>query len=151
MCVTAQNAQCKRWREDQMNLDEAIQAAERLLPGTPAPDDQSDPRWKAIIAVGEHIETSPEPIWVFTARWGSHQSDDVRGAVSTCLLEHLLEHHFDLIFPRVEDLAMRNPLFADTFTSCFSFGQAKLNSDKIDQLAEACRKKHANHNLHRTR
>ncbi len=82
-------------------VQRAIARAERILPGTPAPEGKRDPRWQAIIRVGEFIETQPEAVWQFTHRWGKHAQRDLRSAVATCLLEHLLEHHFDLMFPRV--------------------------------------------------
>jgi hypothetical protein len=40
-----------------MTLQEAIAAAEVLLPGRAAPDGRIDPRWQAIIAIREFIET----------------------------------------------------------------------------------------------
>jgi hypothetical protein len=30
-------------------------------------------------------------------KWGSHEDEDVRAAIATCLLEHLLEYHFKLL------------------------------------------------------
>jgi hypothetical protein len=78
-----------------MNAQLAIQEAEAILPGTAAPAGESDPRWQAIIAIGDFAETDPEPIWAFVVRWGNHADEDLRTAVATCLLEHLLEYHFD--------------------------------------------------------
>ena len=103
---------------------EAIAAADAILPGAAAREGQIDPRWQAIIRVGEFIETQPEPVWQFAHRWGRHAQRDLRMAVATCLLEHLLEHHFELLFPRVRRAAMESPRFADTFSSCWWFGQA---------------------------
>ena len=108
-----------------MTVQKAIRAAERRLPGHAAPEGEKDPRWQAIIAIGEFIEKEPEPIWPFVLRWGSHEDEDLRAAVATLLLEHLLEYHFDLIFPRVEAAARSNPWFAKTTTQCWKFGQAK--------------------------
>ena len=42
------------------------------------------------------------------------------------MLEHLLEHHFELIFPRVGKDALSSVRFAKTFEMCWSFGQALL-------------------------
>jgi hypothetical protein len=55
--------------------------------------------------------------------WGQA---DVRSAIACCLLEHLLEHHFDALFPRVRRAALASPRFADTFSSCWAFGQTNL-------------------------
>src|SRR5581483_10911837 len=72
-----------------------------LLPGEPATGGQ-DPRWQAVIAVGEYIETEPEAVWSFIRRWGSHPQEDLRDLIATCLLEHLLEHQFRGLLPAGE-------------------------------------------------
>lgn len=120
-----------------MGVAEAIREADALLPGVPAGEGQ-DPRWQAIIAVGEFIESEPAAVWGFIRRWGGHPQEDLRDAVATCLLEHLLEHHFAAYFPRVEESALSNPLFADTFRRCWPFGQAlePANADRYTALAE---------------
>ena len=106
-------------------VNEAIRRANSILPGRPAPDGQIDPRWQAIIAVGQFIQTEPEAVWAFVERWGKHANDDLRMAIATCLLEHLLEYHFALLFPCVERQVSRSKRFADTFSHCSKFGQAK--------------------------
>ena len=110
------------------NAQEAIRRAETLLPGVPA-DTGIDARWQAIIAVGEHVEGEPEAVWEFVQAWGSNSQEDLRAAIATCLLEHLLEHHFAAIFPRVQQRALADPLFADTFLRCAQFGQAEEPSN----------------------
>jgi hypothetical protein len=119
-----------------MTINEAIREAERILPGVPAPEGEQDARWQAIIKVGEFIETHPDHVWEFSLRWGSSECSDVRMAVATCLLEHLLEYHFDSIFPRVAKAVKRNRYFADTFLFCGKFGQSELpgNSRRIEGL-----------------
>jgi hypothetical protein len=119
-----------------MTADEAISRAEQLLPGTPAADGEEDPRWQAIQEVGDFIPSHPLPVWRFAQKWGCHSSDDVRMAIATCLVEHLLEHHFDLLFPEVEAEALRSKYFADMFRRCSKFGQAQAcrNAKRFDQL-----------------
>ena len=119
-----------------MTVHEAIKAAEQVLPGQTAPDDQVDPRWQAVIAIGKFIEQEPEAIWPFVARWGSHPDEDLRTAIATCLLEHLLERHFDLIFPLMEAAARTNALFGETTAMCWKFGQAKdpERAQRLDKL-----------------
>ena len=125
------------------SVQEAIRRAHAILPGIPAPEGEEDVRWQAIIEIGCHIESNPDEIWEFVARWGCHPQDDLRAAIGTCLLEHLLQYHFDLIFPRVRTLAESNRLFSDTFSSCWKHGQAELpaNSKKWDALRKSCRSK----------
>lgn len=111
-----------------------------LLLGVPVAAGQ-DPRWQAIIAVGEFIESEPEAVWEFTRRWGCHSQEDLRDAIATCLLEHLLEYHFAAYFPQVGQLALADPLFADTFRRCWQFGQALEpgNAERFAALAERLR------------
>jgi hypothetical protein len=125
----------------QVSVQETIRKAERILPGVAAPDREKDPRWQAVIAVGEFVETNPDEVWEFVARWGGHEDDDLRSAIATCLLEHLLEYHFALIFPRVEKAAKKGRLFADMFCRCGKFGQSEVpdNAKRFDQLKDKCR------------
>src|ERR1041384_7653640 len=88
---------------DTMTVYQATRKAERVLPGKQAPEGQLDARWQAIIAVADHIEDHPDEVWSFARKWGAHASPDLRAAVATCLVEHLLEHHFDHIFPLVTE------------------------------------------------
>ena len=119
-----------------MTAVKAISDANAILPGIAAPDNAQDPRWQAIIAIADFVQTDPDPVWTFVARWGRHADADLRAAVATCLLEHLLEYHFPLVFPRVEDLVRRDPNFADTFAMCSKFGQSELpeNASRFDAL-----------------
>jgi hypothetical protein len=126
-----------------MAVESLIECAESLLPGTPAPDSEDDPRWQAILRISEYVESHPEEIWAFVLRWGRHEDEDLRAAVATVLLEHLLEHHFAVIFPRVSSEAMANEYFADTFRRCWKFGLAERpeNSRQFDALVAEARKR----------
>lgn len=117
-------------------VQQAIAAANVILPGVPAPDGDEDPRWQALMRIAEHIEGEPDAVWTFVANWGCHEDDDLRMGVATCLLEHLLEHHFRAIFPLVETLCGRSERFADTFRHCWKFGETKVpvNEDQFDAL-----------------
>jgi hypothetical protein len=93
-------------------------------------------RWDMAAMLALHVEASPEEVWAIVARWGCSDEPDTRMAMATCVLEHLLEHHFELIFPRVEALALADARFADTFSSCWKFGQNKevANSARFEAL-----------------
>ena len=125
-----------------MTVQEALAAAEQLLPGIPEPDGVEDPRWQAIIQVGMFAEQEPEAIWPFVLKWGSHEDEDVRAAIATCLLEHLLEYHFNLLFPLVETAARSNVWFAKTTSQCWKFGEAKepANAARFDRLCSEIRR-----------
>ena len=77
-----------------MSVHNCIRATDCILPG----NSQDEDRWQAVIAIGEYIESDPEPVSDGVHRWGKHPLEDFRTAIATVLLEHLLEHHFDLIF-----------------------------------------------------
>ena len=63
-------------------------------------------------------------------------------AVATCLLEHLLEYHFDHFIARVEDRARADALFATTVSCCWKFGQSEdpKRAARFDRLIAATRK-----------
>jgi hypothetical protein len=126
-----------------MSARKTIERAERVLPGTEAPEGEVDPRWQAIIDVAEHISGEPEAVWAFIERWGQHEDADIRAATATCALEHLLEYDFDAFFPRVAAAARSSPAFADTVLRCWKFGQAETpaNSARFDALQEECSKR----------
>jgi hypothetical protein len=51
-----------------MTVTEAIAAAEQILPGQAAPENAEDPRWQAIIRVGDFIVTDPQECLAFALR-----------------------------------------------------------------------------------
>ncbi len=122
------------------SVQETIQEAERLLPGVAAPDGEVDPRWQAIIHVGYFIQTNPDEVWQFIARWGAHDDKDLRTAIATCLLEHLLGERFEEYFPKVQAAARDSALFADMFTRCWKLGEAEQpdNAQLWESLVTDC-------------
>jgi hypothetical protein len=128
-----------------MNAYEAIRAADNALPGEVTAEGAVDPRWQAIIAVGNFIETDPGPIWEFIERWGVHPDDDLRMAIATCLLEHFLEFHFEAFFAPVKALVRSNPMFAETFSWCSKFGQSEVptNAALFDTLKREASRRHS--------
>jgi hypothetical protein len=123
-----------------MTVRKAIAEAESILPGRKSPEGRKDPRWQAIIEIGMFIPTEPEAVWNFVERWGHHRNEDLRTAIATCLLEHLLEHHFLTFFDRIKARARQNRQFADTFSHCWKLGQSRevQNADHFDELAKEC-------------
>lgn len=119
-------------------IDEAIAVAEAILPGVAAPDDEADPRWQAIIEIGHYIEDEPEKLWAFIDRWGSHEDDDLRAAIATCLLEEILSEHFDLIFPRVQVRIKDDPIFAEMFCMCWIEASPE-NRERFESLKRTVR------------
>lgn len=68
--------------------------------------------------------------------WVGHEQVDVRSAIATCLLEHLLERHFEHVFPAVEKAVGREELLRDTLGRCFKLGRAldTPNARRMDDL-----------------
>jgi hypothetical protein len=108
-----------------MTAKTAIAEAEAILPGKVAGARETDPRWQAVIKVAQFIEHEPESVWPFILRWGSSPDSDLRMAIATCALEHLLEHHFDAFFDRVDRAAREDGWFADCVRSCWKFGESE--------------------------
>jgi hypothetical protein len=52
-------------------------------------------RWAA--AATEYVYTDPDRIWPLAIRFGSSDILDIRQAIASCVLEHVLEHHFDAL------------------------------------------------------
>ncbi len=122
-------------------VNDAVREAESLLPGRAAADGEKDPRWQAIIKVGEYLPTDPEVIWPFIKRWGSYPDDDLSDAVACCLLEHLLEEHFEAYFPLVAELARSDTRFCRTVLMCWPFGETDQprNRNRFDELKKGLR------------
>jgi hypothetical protein len=110
-------------------IKQAITKAEKLLVGNTAKEEKLDRRWQAIIEIGEYIQTDPQEVWLFIRKWGTHSSEDIRMAIATCLLEHLLEYQFSEFFPKVREACYQSKLFATTFSMCAKFGQAELSEN----------------------
>ena len=110
----------------------AVARAEAMLSSA-----DNDTRWQGAILLGQFCETAPETIWPSVVRWGSSTDDDMRTAIATCVLEHVLEHHFDLFFDRSRAIiAAGNQAVADTLRQCWRFGQTELpaNKTRLDEL-----------------
>jgi hypothetical protein len=103
-----------------------------------------DRRWQAIIRVGEFIEDEPDAVWAFVERWGKHAQADLRMAVATCLLEHLLGAHFELLLPRVREAAKSSVRFAQMLETCWRFGEAEVagNGERLGRVKREARRRH---------
>jgi hypothetical protein len=125
-----------------MSVRETIAEVEGTLPGKAAPDGEVDPRWQGLIRIEDFIEEEPDEVWEFIVRWGCHEDEDLRAAVATLLLEHLLARHFEIFFPKVATAVQKNTLFGDTFARCWKVGQSKqeANAKLFDELRKSVRR-----------
>jgi hypothetical protein len=134
----------------QSKVQRAIARAERVLPGRETKRGVC-PRWQAIIAVGEFIESDPIPVSEFALKWARRRGRDLGTAIHCCLIEHLLEHHFELVFPRMRKAARESArvadLFIDLWKSPFVFGQATQpdNLKRLRRLSSELRRIHSQH------
>ena len=100
-----------------MSVDAAIEKAKSTLAYSPV-DRGEDPRWQAIIDVGEYLESEPERIWSFVEELHDTRDEDLRAALATCLLEHLIADHPDYR-EKAERLAGRSPEFRRMLEMCW--------------------------------
>jgi hypothetical protein len=127
-----------------VTVGEAIAAADAILPGIAAPEGETDPRWQAVIAVAEFIKTDPEEVWQFALRWGSYDDEDLQTAIGLCVLEHLLEHHFDTYISKMEEAVLADRHFATAASRCSKFGQSESSaerSSRFDRLVKLARQR----------
>jgi len=82
-------------------------------------DSENNCRWQAAIVVGMNIEPAPDEAWQIVCEHGNSEDEDMRSAMATILLEHLLEHDFYKYFAliRAEVSAGRLRLL-DTLAIC---------------------------------
>lgn len=90
-----------------------MEALAEIEAGLSCPD--KDRRWQAAIAAGELIPDGPESVWQIVQKFGSDTHEDVRAVIATCVLEHLLEHHFVPYFQMLKtEIESGNSLLSDT-------------------------------------
>ena len=101
------------------------------------PDPDNTCRWQAMIVVGEAISSSPQSVWEVIHERGSSSDKDMRTAVATVLLEHLLEEDFSTYFPKVRDRVLSGDrLFADTLKMCWVHEPDSPQRLKIQHLLD---------------
>lgn len=83
------------------------------------PDADNTCRWQAMIVVGEYVKSQPERVWQIVEAYGAHRSADMRAAVATVLLEHLIDENPSCYRPRAETLAARSRVFSETLRTCW--------------------------------
>ena len=108
-------------------------------------------RWQAAIALGEFVASDPERVCPLVVKHGSRRHADVRMAIATCVLEHLLELHFNTFFSRIENAARSSFWFAATTGSCWQMGQAELpqNASRWRRLMSGLRPTRCTHEIKR--
>lgn len=99
-------------------------------------------RWQAVIIVGESIDANPDAVWDVVTEFGDDPDDDMRTAIATCLLEHLLERAFDVYFPLVrQEILNGRSLMIETLSMCWFDGP---NQEKAQRFVRNARRGRSN-------
>lgn len=107
-----------------------LQIAKKLIK-----DSDNDCRWQAIIVVGEFLKNSPQEVWKVICQFGVSEDDDMRTAIATILLEHLLEIYYTQYFPLLKSKILKgSPLLADTLSLCWHIGEGRSHKREIKSL-----------------
>lgn len=94
-------------------------------------DEDNTCRWQAVIECSNWLKDTPEWVWEVICEFGDSDDDDMRAAIWTCMLEHLLEDYFDEYFPRVKaHVGKASPNFAD----CVRMSGSFLPEDKVQEF-----------------
>jgi len=122
-----------------LEFEAALKHAETMLRLNPSSRTSGkNPKWAAVGALNKFIRWRPQQVWLVIRRWGQSDDPDTRAAIATCLLEHLLQYHFQTYIDRVDRLARSDPNFAHTVSFCWKFGQSEKceNSARFDAVIE---------------
>ncbi len=129
---------CAEWLKEGASVD-ANKALVLELADLLIPDRNNDIRWGILtIALSPILrDWEPEQLWPLVVKWGSVKNRDIRTGVGVCVLEHILEHHFDEYFRRSKQLIEGgNRLFGFTLSCCGKWGQTQepANAEAFDAL-----------------
>ena len=94
-------------------------------------------RWAAAEAATEYVYAEPDKIWPLAIRFGWSDELDLRQAIASCVLEHVLEHHFETFFPRLEaEIRSGNANLRHTLKLSWKLGRSEIaaNSAQWDTL-----------------
>lgn len=98
-------------------------------------DSENNCRWQSLIVVSESIETKPDLIWEVISEFGDSEDDDMRTAIATILLEHLLDYDFDKYFPKIrEEILKARYRFIDTLDMCWFDDNSGPNYKKVQSF-----------------
>jgi len=95
--------------------------------------------WQAATALSEQIGQSSGSVCAETFEaLASARHEDTISAISTCLLEHLLEHDFSIFDALEKGIRDGNDRWLFALSRCAKFGQSKLssNSKRWDRLLD---------------
>ena len=113
-----------------MEADEVFDIARHLVS-----DVDSTCRWQSLIVIGDYIRGSPSKVWDVVCEHSHQADDDMLNALATLLLEHLLEHHFEATYARIEEgVGFDRSAMRSMLKRCWRFGQGDEQWERLNQL-----------------
>ena len=98
-------------------------------------DASNNCRWQALILIGESIEAAPAAVWKVIKKYGRWPDSDMRAAVGTVLLEHLIaERPKDMLRKLRAELRDGEDLLRDTLAHCWQLSTDHATWDSIQDL-----------------
>jgi hypothetical protein len=95
-------------------------------------DSDNNCRWQSLIIISELIEIQPDLVWSVILEYGDSDDDDMRTAIATVLLEHLLDFNFDKYFTKLrEEILKGRNQFIDTLEMCWLEEKRGTNFEKV--------------------
>jgi hypothetical protein len=82
-------------------------------------DSNNNCRWQSLIITGEFLDKYPDDIFKIIVKYGSSKDEDMRTAISSILLEHLLEKDFKKYFNLFKEYSKNNSFLLDTLSKCW--------------------------------
>ena len=79
-------------------------------------DSNNNCRWQSLIIVGEYLDKYSDEIFNIIIKYGKSKDEDMRTAIATVLLEHLLEKNFDKYFHLYKNVLKNNSYLLDTLS-----------------------------------
>ena len=107
-------------------------------------DSDNNCRWQSLIIIGEYLDKYPDYIFKIIIKYGSSKDEDMRTAVATILLEHLLEKDFKKYFNLYKNLSTNNYYLLDTLSKCWV---NKINSREQKEIKKFLKNIHKYKNV----
>jgi hypothetical protein len=99
-------------------------------------DDQAF--WSACVVLSYFVDQHPLQLFSIIQSVAEVASDDQRTALAKCLLEHLMESHFDFVIDSItiEPNPSQRFALADILSRCWPYGEAENHSNwkKVETL-----------------
>lgn len=104
-------------------------------------DPDNNCRWQSLIVISELINSHPDLVWKIILKYGDSKDTDMRTAVSTLLLEHLLDFDFDKYFPKIRrEILNGRQRFIDTLEGCWFDNGSGTHYKKVQSFVKKAKR-----------